>query len=252
MPNIISFQFGNREVRIEIDEAGNPWWIAKDVCEVLGLTKVDRALARLKPEEKATHLMSTPGGMQMMSAVTESGLYRLIFRSDKPEAQHFQAWVFEDVLPSIRKTGRYDVVQNTGGPLVQLAIAHEKLERQQQKQQQELLQAQQDIIALQRSELETKEHALLAIHSMQWVTIRQYVQIYDLARQMPAPVQRSYSIWLTTYCLDRGLAMYKAATADKQWPNEKTYCITAIQQTLPGWLQRHGNRDQSTLDEETR
>lgn len=141
-----------------------------------------------------------------------------------------------------------------GDALVRMAMAYRDQQKQLEThrkeledQQRAMIQAQQDIIQLQRSELETKEHMFLAIQAMQWVTIRQYVQIYKLTRQMPDPVQQRYSIWLTTYCFDRHLAMYKAPTADKQWPNEKTYCITAIQDTLPGWLKRYGGNDQGSL-----
>jgi prophage antirepressor-like protein len=109
MSNLIPFHFGTQEVRIHLDEDGEPWWVAKDVCDVLGLEQVNRAIARLKPEEKGDTRIITPGGMQTVRTINEPGLYRLIFRSDKSEAQVFQSWVFEEVLPSIRKTGKYEV-----------------------------------------------------------------------------------------------------------------------------------------------
>jgi phage anti-repressor protein len=149
-----------------------------------------------------------------------------------------------------------------GAMLVRMALAYEAQEKRiksieayQRQEQVALIQAQKDVIALQQDHIalqegviEAKHNALIAIQSMQWVTIRQYVEIYGLQRQMPTPIQRSYATWLSTYCLERNLAMYKAATADKLWPYEKTYCIAAIQETLSGWLKRYGG-GQETLAE---
>jgi hypothetical protein len=113
-----------------------------------------------------------------------------------------------------------------------------------------MLTLQQDHLALQQSVIEAKDNALLAIQSMQWVTLRQYVEIYQMHRQMPPSVQRSYATWLTTYCLEHNSAMYKAATADKDWPHEKTYCIALIQATLPTWLTRYRSGMQAELPQD--
>ena len=94
------------KVRVVMIE-GEPWFVAKDVCDALELVKTDRALARLDDDEKDTHLVSTLGGMQQMSIVNEFGLYNLILGSRKKEAKQFKRWVTHEVLPSIRKTGAY-------------------------------------------------------------------------------------------------------------------------------------------------
>jgi prophage antirepressor-like protein len=260
MPDLIPFHFGSHTVRVEIDEQGNPWWIAMDVCEVLALKNVSNAVGRLALGEKGIRLTDK----QLI--INESGLYRLIFRSDKPEAKAFQTWVFEEVLPSIRKTGKYDAASDgtTGDALVRMAEAYrdqEKrliaMERQQQEEQRmllqtqrDMLQTQQDMLALQQGVIEAKEASLLAFQSMQWVTIRQYVEMYGMHHQCSPSIQRSYATWLNTYCLERNFAMYKAATADKTWPYEKTYCIAVLQDTFPGWLRRYGGQDQQTLQTE--
>lgn len=95
----------NTQVRV-VTINGNPWFAAADVCRVLGLdtTKVARTVG---PDEKGLHLMPTLGGNQRLVCVTESGLYKLIMRSDKPEARKFQDWVTREVLPAIRKDGAY-------------------------------------------------------------------------------------------------------------------------------------------------
>lgn len=86
---------------------GEPWFVAADVCKALELEKTNRALSRLDDDEKGAHSVSTPGGRQRMSIISESGLYSLILGSRKPEARAFKRWITHEVIPSIRKHGVY-------------------------------------------------------------------------------------------------------------------------------------------------
>lgn len=86
---------------------GEPWFVLKDVCKVLGISKYRDAAERLDDDERAPVRVDTLGGAQEMTAVNESGLYNVILRSDKPEAKPFRKWVTSEVLPSIRKNGGY-------------------------------------------------------------------------------------------------------------------------------------------------
>lgn len=86
---------------------GEPWFVAQDACDVLGIKEAKSTLRNFPEDEKGVHSMHTPGGEQEMLIVNEPGLYRLIFTSRKPEAEAFRRWVFHDVLPSIRKFGTY-------------------------------------------------------------------------------------------------------------------------------------------------
>ena len=96
------------KVRVVIDKHGNPWWVAKDVCEALGIDNSRQALSRLADDEKNTVILNDGNrGNPNTAIVNESGLYALIFNSRKPEAKAFQKWVTSEVLPSIRKTGAY-------------------------------------------------------------------------------------------------------------------------------------------------
>lgn len=104
--DVTLFEFERKPVRIVFID-GNPWWVAKDVCEVLEISRVDSALRALDADEKGTQILSTPGGDQAMSVISESGLYTLIMRSNKPEAKRFKRWVTHELLPTIRKTGSY-------------------------------------------------------------------------------------------------------------------------------------------------
>jgi len=100
------FNYNAAEVRTIIIN-GEPWWVLKDVCNVLELTTPHKVSARLDEDEKGRSLIPTLGGAQEMAVINESGLYNVIIRSDKPEAKAFRRWITHEVLPAIRKTGGY-------------------------------------------------------------------------------------------------------------------------------------------------
>jgi len=106
--NEITRIYNDNQLRI-IEKDGEPWFVAKDVCDILELGNSRDAVSSLDADEKDVGIADTPGGKQTMSLVNESGLYSLIFRSRKDEAKKFRRWVTHDVLPSIRKTGGYSV-----------------------------------------------------------------------------------------------------------------------------------------------
>ena len=105
------FVYVGKPVRITKDEKGEPWFVAKDVCEILQYGKDVHAI--LKTHCKYAKLFKAPysGDMEIpprgVLVIPESDLYRLIMRSNMPEAERFQDWVVETVLPQIRKTGGY-------------------------------------------------------------------------------------------------------------------------------------------------
>ena len=106
MNDIQIFQYQDKPVRT-IQKDGEPWWVLKDVCEVLEISKYRDTAERLDPDERESVRVDTPGGKQEMICVNESGLYNVILRSDKPQAKPFRRWVTGEVLPSIRKHGGY-------------------------------------------------------------------------------------------------------------------------------------------------
>jgi len=101
------FAFGDNMVRVQPDAHGGLWFVAKDVCKVLELSNVSKALSGLDDDEKGVTNSYTLGGEQEMLTISESGLYSLVFRSRKPEAKAFSKWVRTDVLPALRTAGRY-------------------------------------------------------------------------------------------------------------------------------------------------
>ena len=98
--------YKNSPVRI-VEKGGEPWFVAKDICDILALGNPRSSIALLDEDERGVHSMDTPSGKQEMGIISEAGLYSLILRSRKPEAKAFQRWVTHEVLPSIRKTGAY-------------------------------------------------------------------------------------------------------------------------------------------------
>lgn len=88
---------------------GEPWFVAADVCAVLDIANPRSSLALLDDDERDVHSVDTLGGPQNAIVVNEPGLYSLILRSRKPEAKAFKRWITHEVLPAIRRTGRYEV-----------------------------------------------------------------------------------------------------------------------------------------------
>lgn len=116
MNDIQIFQYQDQPVRT-VQRDGEPWFVLKDVCAVLGLGTPARVAERLEEDEvSSTHLTDSLGRQQDMTIINESGLYNVILRSDKPEARPFRKWVTGEVLPSIRKTGGYISGQDSLSP----------------------------------------------------------------------------------------------------------------------------------------
>ena len=106
MSNIMNFNFENQPVRVMMIN-GEPRWIAKDVCMALGINICQ--IRRLDDDEKGLHIVQTLGGKQEMAILSEHGLYNLILGSRKRNTKNFRRWVTHEVLPTIRRTGRYSV-----------------------------------------------------------------------------------------------------------------------------------------------
>jgi prophage antirepressor-like protein len=99
------FDFNANKIRVTTIK-GEPWFVAADVCRVLGLNNPTKAMGGLDKCEVTLSPIQGQRGMPL-NIIKESGLYKLAMRSDKPEAKPFQDWVAKEVLPSIRKTGAY-------------------------------------------------------------------------------------------------------------------------------------------------
>lgn len=106
-----AFAFDSHAVRV-VTIDGQHWFVAKDVCECLGISKYRDAIAKLDADERGSERVDTPGGMQEMAVISEGGLYTLVLRSNGAttpghQAHTFRKWVTAEVLPAIRRTGSY-------------------------------------------------------------------------------------------------------------------------------------------------
>ena len=101
------FNFNNNEVSVIVNDNNEPMFVAADVCFALGLTNTTEALRSLDDDEKLPSELLRAGQIRTVNTITESGLYSLVLRSNKPEAKVFKKWITSEVLPSIRKNGMY-------------------------------------------------------------------------------------------------------------------------------------------------
>lgn len=107
--NIVAFNYEEQQVRT-IEKNSEPWFVGKDVADILGYTDTAQAVRKhIDDEDKGVVEMTTPGGKQNMVIINESGLYSLILSSKLPTARTFKRWVTSEVLPAIRKTGEYKI-----------------------------------------------------------------------------------------------------------------------------------------------
>lgn len=103
--DLLVYSFEGHSMRVVLQDS-EPWWVAKDVLEVLGLD-TSHGVRDLEDDEKALHIMETLGGSQKMAIINLSGFYKLIFRSRKTKAKEITRWVTHEVLPSIHRRGYY-------------------------------------------------------------------------------------------------------------------------------------------------
>ena len=157
---------------LEID--GLPWFVAKDVCQALEIDHTASTLRKLDEDEKGVHSIHTLGGPQKMAVVSESGLYALILRSDKPAAKVFRRWVTGEVLPQIRETGSYSST----------AALLETLRRRQEMARSEFLEVSSELVAL-RKETARRIARELGISREMEITIRGLSGIQTLAEPVP-------------------------------------------------------------------
>lgn len=105
MNALTSFQAADGAVLRTIDVEGEPWFVAKDACDALALSTNN--VRRMLEDDEVNSLSGSGMRGRATLVISESGLYRLMMRSDKPQARPFQRWVTREVLPAIRKRGAY-------------------------------------------------------------------------------------------------------------------------------------------------
>ncbi|PKL19542.1 MAG: phage repressor protein/antirepressor Ant [Spirochaetae bacterium HGW-Spirochaetae-5] len=130
MNDLQIFNYESKQIRTVIIN-NEPWWVAKDVCDILELNNITESLRRIDPSDLTSIKLNSGGQNREMMIVNESGLYSLILRSNKPEAKNFRKWITSEVLPSIRKTGQYNIETDPSKLIAQaVLVANRILEEQ--------------------------------------------------------------------------------------------------------------------------
>ncbi|SBP90064.1 BRO-N domain-containing protein [Thiomonas delicata] len=128
---VMEFSFGDKTFKATLGLDGQSWFVASEACEILGFGNPRQAVStHVEEEDRGVHSMDTLGGKQKVTVVNESGLYALIVGSRKPDAKKFKKWVTSEVLPTIRRTGRYSVEKPASPALgpIQAPGTQEKLQ----------------------------------------------------------------------------------------------------------------------------
>lgn len=142
---IRKFDFRGAALRTLTDEAGEPWFVAKDVCAILEISNPSDALKRLDDDERSRFNLGRQGETNI---VNEAGLYVLVLGSRKPEAHEFKRWVTHEVLPQIRKTGGYIPTTDADDDMTILAKAVMIGQRTMEAQKQRIAEQQTRIVEL--------------------------------------------------------------------------------------------------------
>jgi prophage antirepressor-like protein len=110
--NTIPLAFESRPIRAVVDEKGAPWFSARDVCTALGIAWSGRTLDSVPNDwQRVMKLITLRRGLQPMRVISEPAVYKLAFRSNKPEADRFTNWVASEVIPALRRDGAYAMPQ---------------------------------------------------------------------------------------------------------------------------------------------
>lgn len=179
--NLEIFKNENFEIRVTVDETGEPLFCLADVCKVLELTTPAKVAEAIKSEFEGSELNSYPfetvGGRQNFTMITEPQLYFVLMRSNKPNAKPFRMWVNKEVLPSIRKTGSY-----TQKPLSQIEIlqgsveilaAHEK----------DIKVIKNDISDLHKEQLKARHNINRLLNNDNYMTLIAYMNLNGISQK---------------------------------------------------------------------
>lgn len=218
-PQFFTFHFGSYEIRAYLDAKRNPWFIAGDLCEALGLGNITRALDRLDDDEKGFTTSNTLGGAQTVLTVNQSGMYSLILTSRKPEAKAFKKWVTSEVIPEIVNTGSYQTKGLT--PIEGF------------KQWLSLYEAQETRIAQMESKvtrIDAQYSALL--DGSDYYTVIGYVNLRRLRPPTPNESQ-SLGKQATRLSKERDVKIGKAN--DPRWGPIGTYHVSILDSIFEGW-----------------
>lgn len=214
---IVPFDFEGNQLRALRDESGNPWFIAADVCRLLGYSNTSQALKdNLDSDEISDIVTISPGYSQSGAApkvISESGLYALILRSNMPKAKQFRKWITSEVLPSILRTGQYSVKKQDHILAMLDGIRETRIAQLELEQRVNQIEARQDAV-------DTELHHFTIIG-------------YFRTRGKPAPdLNTAQTIGKKASALSRQLGYSIGKTTDPRFGQVSTYHEMILQQVL--------------------
>ena len=178
--NQLTKVFDGRKLRI-IEINNEPWFVAKDVCNILELTNPSKAVSRLDEDERSNFKLGRQGEANI---VNEFGLYNLILGSRKPEAKQFKRWITHEVIPSIRKTGSYQMEQpKTQLEILQGTINHLVEQDKKLKQLEGQVTNISNIVSLNNVDWRKKTNAILKKIADKWSGVEPHRSVKQLAYQ---------------------------------------------------------------------
>lgn len=207
--NIIVFSFKNQDVQVIKGDQGEYWWLAKEICDILGISNPTEAMKRLDCDEKST-LRISEGGPER-NIVNEPGLYKLVMKSTKPQAKEFTRWITHEVLPSIRKTGSYSLSKNDDPILAQLEVVRQ-LRFEQIKQ------------ATQIKEL----YARVPDGDTGYMTAIAYARMQD--KKTPLSLAQKIGRKAGQICRDTGITIGKVP--DERWGQVNSYPVEVLDEVF--------------------
>jgi prophage antirepressor-like protein len=242
MSAIIPFQFNGLEIVAITDDQGVPWWKASDVCQQCEIKNVSKACDRLDPDEKAVITLSDIAGRpQEMLVVNEYGLYGLVLSSRKPEAKVFKRWIKHEVLPSIRKTGKYESasaldhypdLQAMSKLLVTVAETRDIAEA-----------AKTESAQAKTESAQANANANRALETQLYFTIAEYVYTNKLERQLPRSAYKAASDHLAMYCKQHNVPVRQIPVWGQSWKEELGFHVQVYADVFHSWLKRRYSQE---------
>lgn len=210
--DIVPFDFNGHELRTVTGEDGSAWFVHADACTYLEIKNSRDALSRLRNKGVGSTDTLTAGGVQQMTIIDEANLYRLVSRSDKPEATAFMDWLVEEVIPQIRKTGAYLPRALTPGEILAVQA--------------------QAIISLEKETAIARSEAILANHRLDAIEGRHnWFSALGFAKTMDLPTS-------TTYLARLGRTAVKIARSHDIEPEKVQHAHYGSVNQLPDWVWR--------------
>lgn len=213
-------QFG--DLRVNLSNDGKIWFCLSDVCVSLGLGNASQTKSRLKQEGITTNDTPTRSGQQQMLFIDEPNLYRCIFQSRKKEAEKFQDWVCDEVLPSLRQTGSYSV----GKPLSPMEMQLEMM-KSMQLQLQELIDTKEEVKQLKSELADVRQRTLTELEAS---TIVAYVTRNHI--KLDVTKYGAMGRKATSLCKKRGIEVAKIN--DVRWGMVSVYPDSVLKEVFYG------------------